>query len=171
MADVSISDLDSISVATTLQLPASNNTTTGKVTIADINSQITSNNVTTALGYTPYNNTNPNRYIDNTNASVAKAWVNFNGNGAVGNCVLNSFYNVSAVNKTASGAYTITFSPALGNVNYLTMVTCRNNADAAAIGYETSVTKSTSQVSVGTYRIDGSGAVNPTKVFVVIFGG
>jgi hypothetical protein len=53
MADVTISSLSPIAVATTLQLPASNNTTTGKVTIADINSQITSSNVTTALGYSP----------------------------------------------------------------------------------------------------------------------
>ena len=63
MADVTISSLGSIAVTSSLLLPAANNTTTGKVTIANINSQITSSNVTTALGYTPYNNTNPNGYI------------------------------------------------------------------------------------------------------------
>ena len=64
MADVTIRDLSLLTpVVNSIELPASNNTTTGKVTIADINSQITSSNVTTALGYTPYNNTNPSNFI------------------------------------------------------------------------------------------------------------
>jgi hypothetical protein len=140
-------------------------------TSATIRSEITSGNVTTALGFTPYNATNPNAYITNTNASVAKAWVSFTGTGAVGACPMVSFYNVSAVNQTANAAYTINFTPgALSDANYLVMITCRNQDDAAAIGYETRVVRSTSQVSIGTYRIDGNGIVKPTKVHVVIFG-
>ena len=285
MADVTINALSLITpVVDSIELPASTSIgSTGKVTIANINSlapvqsvaartgavvltktdvglslvenkssatirgEISSTNVTTALGYTPYNSTNPSGFItanvtgtlttdyisvrkqndageggeislqgSGGNGSIAidnfygncrvfslapgkvfqvlggginaegpltgsittqtpcmaKAWVNFDGNGAVGNCVLNSSYNVSAVSKTSNGQYTITFSPAvLSNSNYVTMVTCRNNNDAAGIGYEASIVKNTSQVSIGTYRIDGNNFVNPTKVYVVIFGG
>ena len=74
MADVTISNLSPIAVTSGLLLPAANSNTTGKVTIADINSQITSSNVTTALGFTPYSNANPSGFISGiTSGNVTTA--------------------------------------------------------------------------------------------------
>ena len=91
---------------------------------ATIRSEITSSNVTTALGYTPYNSTNPAGYI--TAASIpasqqlAKAWVNFNGTGSIGtNQTIRSQYNISTVNKLATGQYRVTFTSAMTNSNYV----------------------------------------------------
>jgi len=172
MADVTISSLSPIAELTSgLLLPVSNGSSTGSVTIANINSLISSGNVTTALGFTPYNATNPSGYITNTNASAAKAWVNFNGQATNGACVLNKNYNISAVSRTASGTYSITINNgALNDANYLTIATCRNNLDSAGVGVETNATKSATNVTVSFNRIDGAGAVNPTKCFVVLFG-
>jgi len=48
-----------------------------------------------------------------------RAAVNFTGTGAVGACPLNSAYNVTSVNKTATGAYTITFTTAMPDNKYI----------------------------------------------------
>ena len=83
---------------------------------ATIRSELTSSNVTTALGYTPYNNTNPAGYI--TAASIpssqqlAKAWVNWKGNdyNAQNECTLNATFNISKVVRTGNGSYEVYFS-------------------------------------------------------------
>lgn len=54
-----------------------------------------------------------------TAPGMAKAFVNFVGNGGGGACVLNSSFNVSGVVRNGLGDYTITFSPALADANYI----------------------------------------------------
>ena len=64
MADVRISDLNALTPSTGLVLPVSNGSTTGKVTLSQVCGVMTSAQITSALGYTPYNGTtNPNGYI------------------------------------------------------------------------------------------------------------
>lgn len=46
----------------------------------------------------------------------AKAWVNFSGNGST---TINSSYNVSSVTYNSTGDYTINFTNALTDTNYL----------------------------------------------------
>ena len=55
MADVTISDLGALTPATGLQIPASNGSTTGSVTLSQVCGVMTANQITTALGYTPLN--------------------------------------------------------------------------------------------------------------------
>jgi hypothetical protein len=63
MADVTINDLSPITPAAGLFLPVSNGTTTGNVTLSQVCGVMSSAQITTALGYTPYNGaTNPNNY-------------------------------------------------------------------------------------------------------------
>jgi hypothetical protein len=59
MADVTISGLGDITPSTGLFLPASDASTTGKVTLSQVCGVMTSSQITTALGYTPFNSTNP----------------------------------------------------------------------------------------------------------------
>lgn len=54
-------------------------------------------------------------------ADLIKAMVNFNGTGATGNKTIRSSKGVSTVNKTATGLYTINFSPTLANDNYVVL--------------------------------------------------
>lgn len=53
MADVTISGLSPIAPASGLFLPASDGTSSGKVTLAEVCGVMTSNQITTALGYRP----------------------------------------------------------------------------------------------------------------------
>lgn len=48
-----------------------------------------------------------------------RAAVNFNGTGAVGAQTLRSQFNVSSVMKTATGKYTINFTTAMPDANYI----------------------------------------------------
>jgi hypothetical protein len=59
MADVTISGLGDLTPSTGLFLPVSNTSTTGKVTLSQVCGVMTSAQITTALGYTPYNSDNP----------------------------------------------------------------------------------------------------------------
>ena len=133
MADVTINDLSPLTPSSGLILPVTNGTTTGKVTIGNINSlapvqtvfgragnvTLQSSDVTGALGYTP---------ISSTSSSVAKAWVNFDGStgttvGAEFQCTIRSQYNVSKVVRNATGDYTVYFTSAFANANYCALVT------------------------------------------------
>jgi hypothetical protein len=59
---------------------------------------------------------------------VIVAAVNFNGTGAIGNQTIRSQLNVTSVNKTATGTYTVTFTSALANNNYIVQLTGMRNA-------------------------------------------
>jgi len=47
---------------------------------------------------------------------VAKAWVNFNGNGGA---VIRASYNVSSTTRNSAGDYTVNFSTAMSSINYV----------------------------------------------------
>jgi len=47
---------------------------------------------------------------------LAKAWVNFNGTGAV---AIRSSFNVASLTDNGTGDYTITFTAAMGDANYI----------------------------------------------------
>jgi len=46
---------------------------------------------------------------------MAKAWVNFNGEGTV---AINSAYNVSSITDNAQADYTVNFTNSMANANY-----------------------------------------------------
>jgi hypothetical protein len=49
---------------------------------------------------------------------IAKAWVNFNGSTAA----INGSFNVSSVTRNSTGYYTVTFTTAMTNANYVAQV-------------------------------------------------
>lgn len=49
---------------------------------------------------------------------IAKAWVNFNGNTAT----IRGSFNVGSITRVAQGVYTIAFSTAMPNANYVVNV-------------------------------------------------
>lgn len=54
---------------------------------------------------------------------LVKAWVEFNGNSAVGvNCTVRASYNVATVTHTANGTYTVNWQTAFTNSKYATVV-------------------------------------------------
>jgi hypothetical protein len=109
MADVTISNLSPIAVASSLLLPASDETTTGKVTIANINSLAPVQSVASRTGAVVLTKTDVGlSLVENKSSAtirgeitaanvtgallkqVVSAWVNFNGlvYDAQGNCTI-----------------------------------------------------------------------------------
>lgn len=89
-----------------------------------------------------------------------RAAVNFVGTGAIGACVLRSSYNVTSVTKTATGLYTVTFTTAMPDADYIVQVNGMA-ADPAFVSVYGSV------VGNATY----SNSVTTALVKVSFFGG
>ena len=125
MADVTISGLSPITPTTGLFLPASDSSSTGRVTLSQVCGVMTSSQITTALGYTPYNSSNPAGYITASSLpatqQLAKAWVSFTGVGTNGQPVTTlDKYNVSSVVKNTINSWTINFpAGTFSNANYI----------------------------------------------------
>jgi hypothetical protein len=60
-----------------------------------------------------------NVVLDST-AGICRAWVNFNGTGTV---AIRASYNVSSITDNGTGDYTVNFSTALSDANYVTSLT------------------------------------------------
>lgn len=79
-------------------------------------------------------------YMDDTGAQYQvtptlpiRASVNFVGNGGVGACSIRSQFNVSGVTKTATGKYTVSFTTAMPDTNYIVLATgMRTGSDSVS---------------------------------------
>jgi len=107
MADVTISSLSPLTPSTELVLPVSNGTTTGKVTLSQVCGVMTSAQITSALGYTPYNSTNPAGYITAaslpTVPKIAYAIFSQSGSAPYGVSLIAS-KNVASISANSSNA-------------------------------------------------------------------
>jgi len=65
----------------------------------------------------------------------AKAWVNFDGSGTP---VIRASYNVASVTKTSTGVYTVTFSTAMPDANYVIPATSSSYGHASYDSFTTS---------------------------------
>jgi len=101
--------------------------TSAGITFNDATSLTSANGVPSAIKQTTARTINgvafdgtANITVPASGTSAAKAWVNFDGTGAIGvNQLIRSSYNVSSVVKTGTGLFTINFPAAgLANSNY-----------------------------------------------------
>ena len=103
-----------------------------------------------------------------------RAWVNFNGQGAIGvNQPIRGSGNVASVLKIALGVYRINFTEAMPNANYC--FTATTNASAGAIGIVTEEDtdavpsgRSTTFLEIRTWN-NGGGAADRFYINVAIF--
>lgn len=95
----------------------------------------------------------------------ARAWVNFNGTGAIGaNQTIRSNGNVSSVVKTGDGTYTVNFTIAMQNANYAFLVS--QNGDRATLA---NVSLAAESFSFALIRTNDSFLINPSLCSVAIF--
>jgi hypothetical protein len=123
MADVTISELSPLTPSVGLTLPVSNGSTTGNVTLSQVCGVMTSSQITTALGYTPYNGTtNPNAYITASSLPVSqqlvKAWGVCNSAGT-----LIKGYNMASAGRFGVGRYIFYFASNMSDANYVAIAT------------------------------------------------
>jgi len=190
MADVTINNLSPITPTTGLFLPASDSSTTGRVTLSQVCGVMTSAQITTALGYTPYNSSNPAGYITSTSLpasqQLARAWVCFDGTGIVStNQTIRSAYNVTNVLKNAIGDYTIYFtagtftdtnyciicSTSTPNQNLMNNISDNNGSGIAREIFQSGgvAQRSSSSCRVGNYTYNDTYKYNPQAFSVMVY--
>jgi hypothetical protein len=106
---------------------------------------------------------------------IGKAWANFNPSS--GTVVLNNSFNVSSVTRNATGDYTVSFTTAMPNANYV-MGAVLGNGTSTTDGVAWVVSfQSTTNITTSSCRIitsygsnAGRGLFDPNPVTVAFFG-
>ena len=83
---------------------------------------------------------------------AAKAWVNFDGTGTV---AIRESFNVSSITDNATGNYTVNFTNAMSDTNYVAVASSHNSGVASAIANFVG-TRTTSSDRLFTYNTAGS---------------
>lgn len=156
----------------------------GTITSSQIN-DITSSQVTTALGFTPYNSTNPSGYITSAGAPVTSV------NGQTGAVVTTNLYAIGSVifaistsssnignNSTISGAYLLSPSNGTGNsfsgsyVPFSPSNATGNYVNSTSGDFNTTAAYN-SRIGVGTWRclqkVNGTTYANCCGINLTIF--
>ena len=96
--------------------------------------------------------TNTIKNTDDVEMYLAKAWVNFNGTGTV---AIRAAGNVSSITDNGTGLYTINFTNAMSDANYLAV--CGNSYNRAMHTQTDSgtYTRSSTQCQVGFNNVGG----------------
>lgn len=101
---------------------------------------------------------------------VAKAWVNFVGNGSVGAATINASYNVASVTKTTTGTYAVVFSTAFTDPNYVAVAVCQTSSSNNLAQVNDSTSPTTSQCVIRSLNgANGALGDNP-RMHVAFFG-
>jgi hypothetical protein len=98
---------------------------------------------------------------------IAKAWVNFNGTSTV---AIRDSFNVSSITDNGTGDYTINFTTAMPNANYvITGLAQRNGGSGTSPFIKTAGTYSTTAVQVAIFDPNTMTAADPTIGSFAIF--
>ena len=100
-------------------------------------------------------------------SGAAKAWVNFNGSGTV---AIRDSSNVSSITDNGTGTYTVNFTTAMANANYVTLGTVEESGVSVHCSINNSVTQATSAVKIGTFLSGTSNGYDCDQVNVAVFG-
>ena len=97
-----------------------------------------------------------------------RAWVNFNGTGTV---AIRASGNVTSITDNGSGQYTVNFTTAMSDVNYITVFNGNGNVDTFSGGgrqFSMVRTRATGSVQVNTVD-EGGGQSDASYIGVAIF--
>jgi len=96
---------------------------------------------------------------------LCKAWVNFNGTGAV---AIRAAYNVSSITDNGTGDYTVNFTTALPDANFsVAGVSMRDSTNASNLSVWGSATYSNSFITGGVRLNNRDDANNPIDALAV----
>jgi hypothetical protein len=97
---------------------------------------------------------------------IAKAWVNFNG---VGSATIRTSFNVSSVTRTALGQYTINFTTAMPNANYVQAITAGTSGLFMRTYVNFAGAPTTTAFSILFNNTDDTAQEDPNYVYCAIF--
>jgi hypothetical protein len=99
----------------------------------------------------------------------AKAWVNFNGTGTV---AIRASYNVSSITDNGTGDYTINFTNAFSDTNYVALGTCNINLvgnNSRLVSAPVSQAPTTSSIRITTTVSSSTAMEDMQFVYVSVF--
>ena len=111
----------------------------------------------------------------NEASGLCKAWVNFNGTGTV---AIRASYNVSSITDNGTGDYTVNFTTALADANYVVCGSTQTNGSSSNGTGNASVTLNripANALTVNGARLytrgsdDISATIDPLQVCVAVF--
>jgi len=100
---------------------------------------------------------------------LAKSWINFNGTGTV---AIRDSFNVSSITDNGTGDYTINFTSAFANANYVVTGTSGGQSSTSNGGvyqYDQGTAKTTSACRIITITTSGNNT-DPPQIAVAFFG-
>ena len=151
--------------ATNAHFSGTTRVTTGITTTA----QITTAKVTTIQDASGGNSSTPSEVFEGR----AKAWVNFDGTtNTSGSCDVRNSFNVSSVTDNGTGDYTINFTSALANANYVVCGTSggqNSTSNGSVYQYDQATAKTTSACRIITFTTSG-GSVDAPQIAAAFFG-
>jgi len=103
-----------------------------------------------ALTISTLNNDTGVLQTQNGMTGIAKAWVNFNGTGTV---AIRGSFNVSSITDNGTGDYTVNFTTAMPNANYVITGSARENDSTSRNG---TMLGTTGQTVANTYMTTGA---------------
>ena len=98
---------------------------------------------------------------------LVKAWVNFNGTGTV---AIRDDFNVSSITDNGTGTYTVTFTTAMANANYVTLGTIEERGVSVHCSTNDAASQTTSAVNIATVLSGTSTGFDCDQVNVAVFG-
>ena len=111
-----------------------------------------------------------NSTATNLQQGLAKAWVNFTGEGTV---AINDSHAVSSISDDAVGKYTVNFSNAMGNTNYAVTAQTEDGGgynDPRVINHESGQARTTTAYGLYHWHISSEGLDDATKLNVIAHG-
>jgi len=106
---------------------------------------------------------------NNEQSQLCKAWVNFNGTGTV---AIRAQYNVSSITDDGTGDYTVNFTTALADANYVGVCSGTRttiNTVAGLAGRSENTTQSTTAFQFLNCNSANGAATDGAHMFVSIF--
>jgi len=107
--------------------------------------------------------------MDNAIYGSAKAWVNFNGTSGA-SPVIRASYNVSSVTRNGTGNYTVTYTNAFIDGNYV-ITTCAggSSGNSSYLCLRDNTVPTTTSAIFGSNNVIGTANVDQTYCYVACF--
>lgn len=153
MASVVISGDTSGTATLQAQAIAGNTTLTLPTTSGTLITTASGQTLTTPTITTPIINSATFNPSGSAPIYAARAWGRFNGTGANGNQVITGSANVTSVNKTGTGSYTVTLSTEMPDANYCVVATAAFGVSTSACSVSISSITTTTFI-ISTHRTD-----------------
>jgi hypothetical protein len=125
-----------------------------------------------ALTISTLNNDTGVLATQNGMTGIAKAWVNFQGGSGNTAGTINASFNVSSITVLGTGNYTINFTTAMPNANYIAVVQSRQYTPSgySLCGFtQSSTPQTTTAVTIQYAQINTTTTFNPDIAGVAIF--